>query len=170
MALLWLKLLHVTAVSLWLGGLVALPFLLLRQRATDGVEVDRLHHAARLLYLSMISPAAILAVLSGLGLVALGRVAADWFAVKLWLVAGLALMHVLGARQIIGTFGDGPAPSTLLLRASVSVTLGLGFAVVLVVLAKPAMPDLGACLEPGMLGALAQTSVSVSSCGSTANP
>ena len=170
MAALWLKLLHVCAVSIWTAGLVVLPLMLARARRIRGIDRDRLHLAARHAYLVLLSPAAILAVITGLALAGLSNIAADWFALKLWLVAGLALMHVLAARQVIGTFGSATAPTPNLLRATASVTSGLALSTLLVVLAKPALPDLGHCLDPGALRHLAQNSVSLSSCGSTASP
>lgn len=173
MAVLWLKILHVLSISFWMAGLVALPLMLLRagEPATGGAQAAaRLQHAARQAYLVALSPAAIMAVITGLALAGQTRLADDWFALKLWLVAGLAIMHVLLARQIIGTFGAAPAPTRNLLRASASVSAGLALAVLVTVLAKPALPDLGSCLDPGALRQLAQSSVALSSCGSTASP
>lgn len=168
MAVLWLKTIHILSVSLWIAGLVALPLLLVQAR--HAAAQGRLHRAARHAYLVLLSPAAILAIVTGLALAGLTRLAADWFSLKLWLVAGLAVMHVLAARQVIATFGADAAPTPNLLCASASVSSGLALSVLVTVLAKPALPDLGACLDPGALRQLAQASVSLSSCGSTASP
>lgn len=168
MAPLWLTLLHVTSVSLWSGGLVALPLLLLRRAASAGVAL-RSRHAARMVYLAVICPSAVLAVLTGTALAARTSVAPDWLHLKLWLVAGMALMHVLAARRIDGSFG-GFRPPAALLRASASVAGGLAVAILLVGFVRPPLPDPANCLGPDAAGLVVQASVMILSCGMTAGP
>jgi protoporphyrinogen IX oxidase len=62
----FLKFIHLAAIAIWSGGLIALPFLF-RQRAgiAPGLELDRLHRMVRFVYVEMTSPAAFIAIGSG---------------------------------------------------------------------------------------------------------
>lgn len=163
MTLLWLKLVHVIAVSVWAGGLMALPLLL---AARIGGEGRRGLAAARFLYLAFLSPAAVATVLSGAGLVAATGLYADWFAAKLTLVTLLAMLHGLAAKQVTGR-----APSPLVLRMSGLVTGAVALGIVAVVLAKPGVTLAFRCDGPGELRTLVLDHGSArASCGSTAMP
>lgn len=170
MILIWLKFLHVIAVSVWAGGLLALPLLLAAQAGATANAVTRGHGAARHLYVGLISPAAVVAILTGGGLIAARGLHADWFAAKLTVVAVLAVIHVLAARQIVSTFGDdGPRP--LLLRATSVVTAAAVLAILYIVLAKPGITFAFRCDGPGELRMLVlDQSASRASCVSTAMP
>lgn len=161
MTLLWLKLVHVIAVSVWAGGLMALPLLLAGRIGGDG---RRRLAVARYLYLGFLSPAAVITVLSGAGLVAATGLHADWFAAKLPLVTVLALLHALAARQVTGA-----TPSPLVLRASALMTGAVALGIVAIVLAKPGVTFAFRCDGAGELRMLILDQGSArSSCGSVA--
>ena len=65
-----LKFVHLAAIALWSGGLVALPFLFWQRRTLEaGLDLDRLHRVARLVYVELTSPAAFVAIASGTALI-----------------------------------------------------------------------------------------------------
>ena len=150
-----LKLLHIAAISVWAFGLLALP-VLLRQRNTvaEGAPLHRLHRAVRLAYIVVLSPAALLAIASGLALVPLRGTFEIWFQIKLLAVALLVILHLLAGSAILRVFGTEnryPAAwfgGTLVALSAVVVTI-LGL-----VLGKPPLaPEFSAFLsEPGGLG------------------
>lgn len=166
MAVLPLTIIHILSVSLWMAALVVLPLVLMHTRAAT--PRPGLRAAARDAYLFLLSPAAFAGILSGLALAGLSRGDTDWYAVKLWLVAGLALMHILVARQVGAAFGATPAPTRNLLRASSSVSAGLALSVLVTVLAEPARPHPGTCTHRGTSRQLAQMPLVLSFCGGTA--
>ncbi|MCH8488715.1 MAG: CopD family protein [Oceanicaulis sp.] len=95
MILLTLKIVHIAAIAVWAGGLVALPALLLRNDEMSGrAAVVSLHHFSRFAHDALISPAAVLAIASGTALIFF--VAADhWLFLKLVAVAGMVGVHML---------------------------------------------------------------------------
>lgn len=86
----WLKVLHLAAVTLWCAALLYLPLAL--GAARDG---DRLaqHRVLRLLYTSVATPAALVAIASGTLIFLWQGPLAPWLVVKLALVALVVLMH-----------------------------------------------------------------------------
>src|SRR5690606_20968502 len=53
----WIKFIHVAAIALWSGGLVALPFLYHQRKGLEGEELHRLHAFTRFFYVGLVSPA-----------------------------------------------------------------------------------------------------------------
>ncbi|PWK61454.1 CopD family protein [Roseicyclus mahoneyensis] len=147
--MIWMvKLLHLTTVSIWAGGLVALPFLLLQRRRLTGEPLHRLHRMARMVYVSILSPAAFLAIGSGTALVFLRDTFVEWFSVKLVIVGVLTALHVRAGLLILkvfdadASFSRGGA-TTLTVATLLSVT-----GVLLVVLWKPSFD--AAVLNPDL--------------------
>lgn len=162
MTLIWLKLAHIVAVSVWAGGLLALPLLMAAPVRTIGP--DTLRH----FYIGWLSPAAFVAILSGGLLAAEGGVHDDWFASKLALVGLFALIHILVARRIAG----GPVRPPLLLRSMAATAGALALAILWVVLAKPGAALAFPCDGAGELRLLVLSlqGEASSSCLSTASP
>ncbi len=91
--LLLAKAIHIAAVALWFGGLFLLPRLLASRARADGPDADRYFiPVARRLYFHLMTPAAVLAVTLGGGLVAVTPVGA-WLPAKLLLVAVALALH-----------------------------------------------------------------------------
>lgn len=128
MTLLWIKLVHIAAVSVWAGGLLALPLLLATQ-ATAPTRWAALRH----FYIGWLSPAAFVAILSGGALAGIGTIHTDWFAAKLTLVTLFALVHVLVARRV----AEGKGHSALFLRSLSATAAAIALGVLWLVLAKP---------------------------------
>lgn len=169
-----LKLIHVAAIAVWVGGLLSMPYLiwqrhgLLRARGPD--EVHRLHRIVRLVHIGLVSPAAVIAVISGTALIFLRETYGMWFWVKLIFVAVLVLAHNFANRSLREVFADDPvngddepggehADFSGARALALGVVIAIGSSgVLLAVLGKPGF-DLGPLLphgmwEPGALGDL----------------
>ena len=91
-----LKFLHLAAIALWSGGLIALPFLFWQRRLLKpGEELDRLHRVTRLVFVELTSPAAFIAIGSGTILIFLQATFAEWFSLKMVFVGIMAMLHVV---------------------------------------------------------------------------
>lgn len=90
----WLKILHVSAMVLWFTGLFFLPRLFAaRHRRGRSADVAYFNPVANTLFFRMATPAALVAVASGMALIAYGPAGA-WLVVKLLLVAGAVMLHL----------------------------------------------------------------------------
>ena len=169
-----IKFLHVGAIALWVGGLIGLPWLMAQR---DGIRrrggpnaLHHLHAMARTLHIGLVSPAAVVAIVSGTGLIFLRETYAPWFTAKLGFVVLLRAGHVLCARTMVRLFADDPIeeepegnvnPRRLRLRPGRSVLLngliGVGaVGVLLVVLMKQPLHFSGIApglFKPGAMGA-----------------
>lgn len=168
MTVIWMKLVHIVAVSVWAGGLLALPLMLAQGAVSRNPR--RTVATARHLYVAFLSPAAAVAVLSGGVLMARGGIHTDWFAAKLTFTAVLSVLHVLAARQVVAGLGPQGA-DTLFLRASSVVTGAVVLAIAGIVLAKPGATYAFRCDGPGEVRILILDQGSArSSCGPAAMP
>lgn len=136
--MIWMvKLVHLTTISIWAGGLVALPFLLFQRRALTGEPLHRLHRLARALYVSILSPAAFVAIASGTALIFLRGTFVEWFSIKLVVLGVLAALHVRAGLLILQVFDTdgvlGKAGAVLLTAATLAAVSG----VLVLVLWKP---------------------------------
>jgi putative membrane protein len=152
------KSLHVAAISLWIAGLFALPFLF-RQRVglPPGDALDRLHRIARFLYVNLISRAAFVAIATGIVIIFLRQTWVPWFSLKLALVGALAIVHVLLGLVLLKLFEPGRSYSLGRLLLALGSTLAVVTAILYLVLGKPALfeePWLAALFAPGALGEL----------------
>lgn len=144
-----LKFLHISALSLWCAGLVALPLLLARHHP-DRTQ----HHFTRLRlvthhgYTRVVTPAAVIAIAGGTALIYLRGTWTPWFLAKLVLVGLLALFHAwVGHITLNMGERDGeyhPPPAWPLVGGSLATMI----AILVLVLAKPAF---GIDLLPGWL-------------------
>jgi putative membrane protein len=133
-----LKFVHLAAIALWSGGLIALPFLFWQRRTLEaGLDLDRLHRVTRLVYVELTSPAAFIAIASGTALIFLQATFAEWFSLKMLLVGVMAMLHVLAGLVLVQLFvpeGRFSRPSYLALTGAYIVVIT---AIIWVVLAKP---------------------------------
>lgn len=153
----WLKFLHVAAISLWSAGLICLPGLYVqRTRVPGGEALHRLHALVRFVYVGAMSPAAFVAVASGTGLIFLQQTWAPWFGAKLFCVGMMVVIHVLTGLVVIRLFDEGETYPAWRFLAVTAVTAATVSAVLFLVLAKPVVPVLypERMREPGSLGRL----------------
>jgi putative membrane protein len=116
--------------------------------------VLRLHRAARLAYVGILSPAAFIAIASGIFLIFQRGVVAPWFSLKLALVTGLVIAHSLAGLTLVRQFERLGHYPTWRYLAATSAALLIAGAIITLTLGKPALTTalLPAGLsEPGAL-------------------
>ncbi|MFC3088567.1 CopD family protein [Tabrizicola soli] len=138
-----LKALHLGFLALWVAGLFALPQMLARHDRTDlRAEFAQIRRATHYGYVWAITPAAVLAILTGGILIFLREAFTVWLFAKLVLVAGLVAVHAWAGHTIIAvaeTDGEHEPPGPL---APTLVTVALVLGILFLVLAKPGLADL----------------------------
>jgi len=163
------KFVHITAVIIWSAGLIALPgfYLQLGKLRADRADVPmhgeavlRLQRAVRFTYVGIISPAAFIAVASGILLIFQRGILAPWFSLKLALVACLVLAHTLTGVTLVKLFEHTGIYPVWRYLAVTSITLVIAAAIITLTLGKPTLPDalLPAALgEPGALKSIIES-------------
>lgn len=139
----WLKLIHVAALSAWSAGLLFLPGLIRAQwrQEPEGEDGVHLRSFVRACYLMVVSPAAVIAIGSGMALLFVREAFAGWMIVKLAAVGAMVMLHVHHGRSIRSTgrrVPRAPALEAMLLKLA---TVGLVVAVVWLALGKPELDD-----------------------------
>ncbi|WP_035704906.1 CopD family protein [Niveispirillum irakense] len=154
-----LKFIHIAAIAIWAGGLLALPLLYARRFAVPaGDELFRLQGVVRFSYVMLLSPAAFIAVGSGTALIFLRETFVAWFSLKLAFVALLVLMHIASGLIIIRLFKeDAPLPRPTYPLVGGTILMAV-LAILFLVLAKPDIDPAAllprAMAEPGALRGL----------------
>lgn len=134
----FLKAVHIAAIAVWVAGLVALPGLYIqRTHVTSRDALHRLQMAVRFAYVGMISPAAFVAVGTGIALIFGQATYAPWFSAKLALVAVLTLIHVLTGLVVIRLFREGERYPVWRFVLVTILTLAVACGILFLVLAKP---------------------------------
>lgn len=150
-----LKSVHVIAIALWSSGLLCLPFLYLQRRDLADDALHSLHNFTRFLYISLVSPAAFIAVASGIVLIFLQATFEPWFSVKLALVAGLVIIHVTSGLLILRLFEPGQSYPWWRFVVASGITTAVVAAILVTVLAKPrwlSATEFATLFAPGALG------------------
>lgn len=144
-----LKALHVSALALWTAGLFALPLMLARHdHAIGQADYARIRRATHYGYAFAITPAAVIAIGSGMLLIFLREAFVPWMFAKLVFVAALVAFHgwvgytVVAVAETEGSHRP-PEPLVPLLLLLVPV-----LAILTLVLAKP---EVGEIPLPGWL-------------------
>lgn len=155
-----LKFLHIASIAIWAGGLVSLPGLYVqRAHVQDNDSLYRLQRIVRFSYVTIISPAAFIAVASGIMLIFGQQTFAGWFSLKLFFVALLVVLHVLTGLVIIRLFREGEIYPVWRFVLTTVLTCGVVVAILFVVLAKPSLSytPSGDLFEPGGLRRFVQS-------------
>jgi len=150
----WLKVIHIAAISLWSAGLICLPSLYVqRAHVPNEPSLHRLQALVRFLYVGVMSPAAFAAIGSGTALIFLRETWAPWFGMKLVFVGLMATLHSLTGLVIIRLFNEGEIYPVWRFMAVTLVTVAIVASILFLVLAKPDIPLLLPALfaEPGGL-------------------
>ena len=129
-----------------------------RAKVKDDDALYRLQMIVRYAFVTVISPAAFLAVVSGVALIFGQQTYAAWFSIKLLFVGFLVVTHVLTGLIIIRLFKEGEVyPVWRFVLATVATSIVVA-AIVFVALAKPTvdfdLPDV--LRRPGGLKALVE--------------
>ena len=138
----WLKVLHIAAMTVWFAGLFMLPRLFVERcpraaaeggdaAAAAGTDGDPafFNPVAKTLFFWMATPAAVVTILLGMGLIAYGPTGA-WLVMKLVIVALAVLVHLYVGLQLyeLGQGRDNHGPLFYRLLGWVPVVLLLAAA------------------------------------------
>lgn len=155
-----LKFVHLAAIALWSAGLIVLPFLFWQRRGLPaGPDLDRLHRMTRFIYVGATSPAAFVAIGSGTALIFVQGTFHEWFTIKMVLVGGMVMLHVVAGLVLTRLFRPDGRFGRFSYVALSGAYLFLITAIVWVVLAKPTIDSsqIGTDLfRPGALGSMAR--------------
>lgn len=154
----FLKFVHIGAVAIWMAGLVSLPGLYVQRAGIrDHDTLILLQRVVRHAYLLLMSPAAFVAIASGVALIFFAGVFEAWLSAKLALVGLLALIHTIAGLVIIRLFNDGEVYAPWRFVGVTVLTLGLIVCVLFLALVKPDLGSPPAVLsEPGGLARLVE--------------
>lgn len=136
------KAIHIIGISLWGAGLIALPLMLARHTPDDNQDqyarVRRFTHYG---YTHLLTPAAVIAVGAGIGLIFLREVFVPWMFAKLVLVGALVALHAIVGNTVVrmGEQTNESQPPHPLLFIVPALCLLTG--ILLVVLSKPGIGD-----------------------------
>lgn len=134
---------HIAAIVLWTAGLIALPLLLAQHDPEHGQQdYQRIRRFSHYGYTHLLTPAAVIAVAAGTGLLFLSEAFVPWMFAKLALVGALGALHAWIGKLVI-RMGEHrnlrqPPPSLPL----VVLAIMLSGAILTIVLAKPAFGEL----------------------------
>jgi uncharacterized membrane protein len=132
---------HIAALCIWCGGLLALPLMLARHHATvTQDDYRRTRRATHLTFAICVTPAAVIAVIAGTWLIFMREAFVPWLYLKLFFVMLLVVTHAWIGHVIVDvaeTPGRTTPPPAILPIAAV---LGAVLAILALVLGKP---DLG---------------------------
>jgi protoporphyrinogen IX oxidase len=138
-----LKALHVGLMAVWMAGLAALPAMLARHdRAVGQSDFARIRRATHYGYIGLVTPAAVLTVVTGTTLIFLREVFTGWMFAKLIGVAALVTLHAWVGHTIVAvaeTEGRHEPPGPVLPALILCTLAGC---VLLLVLAKPELDEL----------------------------
>ena len=154
----WLKFIHVAAIALWSAGLIALPFLYYQRARLEDEALYRLHAFTRFFYVSLVSPAAFVAIGSGTALILLQGTYETWFSAKLLAVTVMAGIHIFSGLMILRVFEPGNSYSAMRAVIVVGLSVTVISVILTLVLAKPDLQwpqPLLAFFEPGALSRMA---------------
>jgi protoporphyrinogen IX oxidase len=154
--IIWLKSAHILALCVWCAGLITLPLMLARREAgLVGRPLYHLQLTTRFVFVTLVSPAAFIAIGTGTALIFARETFTFWFAIKLLLVGILAKLHIRTGAHVVDVFKEGGHYAMWRVAFGVSLAALLTTLILVVVLAKPTMAELGIpadLLQPGGLG------------------
>ncbi len=157
-ALAAVKALHILALAIWCGTLLAIPTLFRQRSHTgDGDARHELHRFTRRVFVGLGSPAATLAVGTGTLLVFMADVFTPWMFLKLAAVGTLVGLHVRAGFVLLHLFRRERRYPRWRLFGAMATTTGVIAAILLLVLAKPRFGVDGLprwMVEPGGLQSL----------------
>ncbi|UOM32579.1 CopD family protein [Acuticoccus sp. I52.16.1] len=134
------KSVHIAALLVWAGGLVALPLMLARHDpAVSAADYDIIRRATHVTYTLCVTPAAVIAVIAGTWLIFLREVFTPWLYAKLAFVALLVVAHAWVGHilaKVAEEPGEHTPPSPWLPIAAVAIPV---VAILVLVLGKPAL-------------------------------
>ncbi|WP_131782807.1 CopD family protein [Legionella gresilensis] len=135
--MLWMLLLHISTLLGWCGSLLYLPGLI----ATASIQQGEVHsayiHVPRKIFTHILTPTALIAVISGTIIFLKMKLIAAWLIMKLTLVSGLVICHVLNGWLILRLEKMPEKPRLLPCLIVGLISAILIIAILWLVLAKP---------------------------------
>lgn len=96
----WMLILHITALICWCGTLVYLPVLITSlSLQTDEMSLET--DLSRMVFTLILTPAALIAIVSGTLIFVQREIIANWLIVKLTFVSGLVVCHALNGWLLV---------------------------------------------------------------------
>ena len=138
--LLWIKSLHVMAIISWMAGLLYLYRLFVyHAMETEKVVMDRLQVMERRLLNGITTPAAVVALITGLWMLWMlpSYLSQPWMHAKLTFVLGLGVMNGLAYRYRKGLISDPGAVSHRTFRLLNEVPTMLMIGIVVMIIVRP---------------------------------
>jgi len=130
----WVKLLHICAIAIWSAGLLYLPGLFAEhpKARTEG-DFRRVRQKTRFVFVTIASPAAVIAVVTGTVMIPMVANLGGWLVLKLIGVAGLVMLHAyhgrLMARLLEAPAMRSPAAHLLLILPAILLVVAIIFIV-----------------------------------------
>lgn len=132
------KAVHIAALVIWCGGLIALPLMLSQHDpAVSAKDYDIIRRATHHAYTLCVTPAAVIAVIAGTWLIFLREVFTPWLYAKLAFVALLVVAHAFVGHVLANVAeepGEHTPPRPWLPIGTIFVPI---LAILVLVLAKP---------------------------------
>lgn len=153
----WMKAIHIATLSIWCAGLISIPLMLRRRTDMVGDSLFALQRATRFTFITLVSPAAFIAIGTGTVLIFAQETFTVWFAVKLLFVGLLAKVHIRTGSAVVEVFKDDGNFSNWKAATAIGIASLVVSAILIVVLWKPmglefALPQ--NVFQPGWLGEL----------------
>lgn len=140
--MLWVKAFHIIFMVTWFAGLFYLPRLFVyHASSTDDISRERFKVMERKLFWGIATPSGILTIALGLWLISLSGtsvLSTTWMQLKLACVVALIIYHVLCGKYLIDFKNDNNRHSHVWYRWFNEFPVLLLFAIVLLVILKPA--------------------------------
>lgn len=134
-----LKFVHIAAIAIWTAGLISLPSLYVQRAHVENDDaLYRMQRMTRFAFVVLISPAAFIAVASGIALSFMREVFAPWFSWKLAFVGLLAIFHVFSGLVVIRLFKKGEVYPAWRFVVATASCCAVVLAILILVLAKEA--------------------------------
>lgn len=134
----WLLVVHISAILLWSASLLYLPALIVSGKS-GRVDFEQRHPLAlgRTLFTLIVTPAAMLAIVSGTAIFMTMHVTSLWLVLKLSLVSGLVICHALLGWMILRVDHDSGKNTIAICVSLATASVLFVVAIFTVVLMKP---------------------------------
>lgn len=134
----WLLVVHISAILLWSASLLYLPALIVGGKS-GRVDFEHRHSLAlgRTLFTLIVTPAAMLAIVTGTAIFITAHVTSLWLVLKLTLVSGLVICHSLLGWMILRVGHDAGKKTIPMCVSLATASMLFIVAIVTVVLMKP---------------------------------
>lgn len=132
----WMLLLHISTMLCWCGSLLYLPALIANIAKTNQTD-ESSHGIPRMVFTQIITPIALLAIISGTIVFLRMKTIAVWLIVKLTLVCALVICHTLNGWLILRMENSPEKPMPLACLCLGVVSAILIITIIWLVLAKP---------------------------------